>query len=71
MNVFPIDHLVELMEEEILDSLRTLALERLGPQVAREVGELLGEGQHHDLEHELEREKGVVLAAAHQLQQLR
>ena len=33
-----------------------------------QVGELLGERQHHDLEHELQREEGVVLGAAHQME---
>ena len=56
---------MELVQQQILDTLGTLALQRFGPQVAREVGELLRERQHHHLEHELQRKEGVVLGAAH------
>mmetsp|Transcript_53698 Transcript_53698/g.159013 ORF Transcript_53698/g.159013 Transcript_53698/m.159013 type:complete len:212 (+) Transcript_53698:1467-2102(+) len=61
--------LVELVQQQVLDPLGPLRLERLGPQVAREVGELLGEREDHELEHELEREEGIVLADADELQQ--
>mmetsp|Transcript_10822 Transcript_10822/g.34801 ORF Transcript_10822/g.34801 Transcript_10822/m.34801 type:complete len:209 (-) Transcript_10822:1929-2555(-) len=57
------------MQQQVLDALGALALERVGPEVAGQRGELLGEGQDLQLEHELEREEGVVLDVAHQLEQ--
>ena len=34
---------VELVQQQVLDPLRALALQRLGPEIPREAGQLLGE----------------------------
>ena len=42
--------LVELVEQQVLDPLGALALQRLGPEVARQAGELLRQRQHQRTE---------------------
>jgi hypothetical protein len=50
---------VELVEEQHLDALRALPLQRPAPEAAAEAAELAGEGQHAQREHESQGEPGV------------
>ena len=60
---------MELVQEEVLDALRAGVLQRLGPEVTRDVGELPREREHREVEHESERQPRVRLGGfgeAHQ-----
>ena len=60
---------VELVQEEVLDALRAGVLQRLGPEVTRDVGELPRERKHREVKHQTERQPRVRLGGlgeAHQ-----
>ena len=60
---------VELVQEEVLDALRAGVLQRLGPEVTRDVGELPREREHREVKHQAERQPRVRfggLGEAHQ-----
>ena len=62
---------VELVEQEVLDAPRAGVLQGLGPEVARDVGQLAGERQHREVEEQPHGQPRVVLRRLGQAQQVR
>lgn len=60
---------VKFVEQQVFVAFGPLRLQGARPQVAAQFGELLGQGENHQLEHEVERQPRIVLARFHQLVQ--
>ena len=61
---------VKFVQQQILDPFRAVALERAGPEVARDVRQLLGERDDLQLEHDPLNQMRVVDHNQHQIHQI-
>mmetsp|Transcript_3169 Transcript_3169/g.9575 ORF Transcript_3169/g.9575 Transcript_3169/m.9575 type:complete len:509 (+) Transcript_3169:1842-3368(+) len=61
---------MKLVKEEVLNPLGPPSPQHLGPLEATQVGQLSGQRQHREVEHEPEREPGVLLREGYQLEEV-